>query len=183
MKRTINLVMLAAALTAAVVAGTQSPAAKPLAESVRHELAMLPYYNVFDDLKFSIDAHGAVTLLGSVTRPILRSDAENAVKRVPGVTRVHNEIEVLPLSRMDDAIRLAAYRAVYSTPGLFRLAYSAQPPVRIIVKNGNITLEGVAPNAMDRQVAYMRALSVPGAFQVTNHLAVESAQSSTLPTK
>jgi hyperosmotically inducible periplasmic protein len=172
MKRTLQATMMMFALAALVLAAPT----KPLSEQVRHELAMLPYYNVFDDLKFQIDDDGAVTLLGAVTRPVLRSDAETAVKRVAGVTRVTNEIEVLPLSRMDDHIRLAAYRAVYSSPGLTRLSFQAQPPVHIIVKNGAITLEGIAPNKLDRQVAYMRVMSVPGAFQVTNNLAVEGVQ-------
>jgi hyperosmotically inducible protein len=150
--------------------------AKPVdvAAQVRHELVMLPYLGVFDNLSFRVEG-GRVVLLGAVTSPVLKSSAERVAAAVPGVTGVENRIEVLPLSRFDDQIRLAAYRAVYSWPGLGRLSFQALPPVRIIVKNGNLTLEGVAPSEMDRQAAWLRALSVPGVFHVENRLTVERA--------
>jgi len=144
-----------------------------LARKVRHELLMLPYYGVFDDLAFKIDGN-TVTLLGEVTRPTLKSDAEAVVKRITGVERVVNEIEVLPLSSMDDRIRMAAYRAIYGDPALStRYSYRALPSIHIIVKNGNVTLAGVVANEMDRNLAYVRANGIPGAFSVTNDLRVE----------
>src|SRR5450755_4098655 len=85
-----------------------------LADAVRHELVMLPYYSVFDDFQFTVD-NGTVTLGGEVTRPVLKSDAENAVKRIAGVTNVVNNIKVLPLSSFDNRIRVAAYRSVFGS--------------------------------------------------------------------
>jgi hyperosmotically inducible protein len=144
-----------------------------IAQQVRHELLMLPYYGVFDDLAFRVDG-STVTLLGYVTRPTLKSDAENVVKRIEGVTKVINNIEVLPLSPMDDQIRMAVYRAIYGDPALStRYGNRAVPPIHIIVKNGNVTLEGVVANQMDKQIAAMRAKSVPNVFSVTDDLQVE----------
>ncbi len=139
---------------------------------VRHQLVMLPYYSVFDNLAFKVDGD-TVTLMGQVTRPVLKSDAETAVKGIEGVERVNNKIEVLPLSPSDDRIRLAAYRAIYSFPSLNRYAIQAVPPIHIIVKNGHITLEGVVASEADKNAAGIQANSVPGAFSVTNNLRVE----------
>ena len=146
-----------------------------IAREVRHELVMLPYYGVFDNLSFRVDG-GAVTLFGQVTRPTLKSDAENVVKKVEGVTRVINNIEVLPLSPNDDRIRLAVYRSVYGQPNLNRYAMQAIPPIHIIVSNGNVTLTGVVANASDKNVAEIQAKSVPGVFSVKNDLQVESGK-------
>jgi hyperosmotically inducible protein len=144
-----------------------------IAREVRHQLVMLPYYGVFDDLAFRVDG-GKVTLLGAVTRPTLKSDAENVVKRVEGVTQVDNRIEVLPLSPMDDQIRIAAYRAIYGDTALStRYGYRALPSIHIIVKNGQITLEGVVANQADKDLVNLRAKGVPNAFSVTNNLQVE----------
>lgn len=144
-----------------------------ITREVRHELVMLPYYGVFDNLSFRVDG-GTVTLFGQVTRPTLKSDAENVVKKIEGVTRVINNIEVLPLSPNDDRIRLAVYRAVYGQPNLNRYAMQAVPPIHIIVSNGNVTLTGVVANASDKNVAEIQAKSVPGVFSVKNDLQVES---------
>ena len=144
-----------------------------LARSVRHELLMLPYYGVFDDLAFRMEGNNVI-LLGEVTRPTLKSDAEVAVKHIPGIGTVGNQIEVLPLSAMDDTIRMAAYRAIYGDPTLStRYGYRSLPPIHIIVKNGNITLRGVVANEMDKNLAYLRANAIPGVFSVTNELQVE----------
>src|SRR2546425_7949701 len=113
-----------------------------LVKEVRHELVMLPYYGVFDNLAYKVEG-GTVTLLGQVTRPTLKSDAENAVKRIEGVERVDNQIQVLPLSSNDDRIRLAVYRAIYGQPGLDRYGLQAVPPIHNIVANGTGTLQGV----------------------------------------
>ena len=144
-----------------------------LAQQVRHELIMLPYYSIFDDLAFRING-STVTLLGSVSRPTLKSDAENVVKRIEGVTQVINQIEVLPLSPQDNRIRSAVYRAIYGDPQIGdRYGHRALPSIHIIVKNGNVTLEGVVANQGDKNLINIRANGVPGVFKVTNNLVVE----------
>jgi hyperosmotically inducible periplasmic protein len=146
-----------------------------IARQVRHELLMLPYYGIFDDLAFRVDG-GTVTLYGAVTRPTLKSDAENVVKRIEGVTNVVNKIEVLPVSPMDDQIRRAEYRAIYGDPALAtRYGFRALPSIHIIVKNGHVTLEGVVANQFDKTLVNTRANSVPNVFSVTNNLRVESS--------
>ncbi len=142
-----------------------------LGEAVRHELVMLPYYNIFDDLGFQVDG-STVILTGDVTRPVLKSDAENAVKRIPGVANVINNIHVLPLSPFDNQTRLAVYRSVFGFGGLYRYAMGANPSVHIIVDNGHVTLRGFVDNEGDRNLAYIRANGVPGVFSVTNELRV-----------
>ena len=139
---------------------------------MRHELVTLPFYGVFDNLAFKVDG-GTVTLLGQVSRPTLKTDAERVVQSIEGVERVINRIEVLPLSPYDDRIRLATYRAIYGNTALNRYALQAIPPIHIIVKNGNVTLEGVVANEGDKNIADIRARSVPGVFSVTNNLRVE----------
>ena len=147
-----------------------------IVHEVRHELVTLPYYGIFDDLAFRVDG-GTVTLLGSVARPILKSDAENVVKRIEGVTQVVNEIKVLPLSPMDDQIRRAEYRAIYGDPQLgTRYGYRALPSIHIIVENGHVTLEGVVANQFDKNLINVRANAVPNVFSVTNNLMVEQSK-------
>jgi len=144
-----------------------------ITREVRHELVMLPYYGVFDNLAYRVDGN-TVTLFGQVTRPTLKSDAEHAVKGIEGVERVNNQIEVLPLSPMDDRIRLAEYRTIFSQPGLDRYAMQAVPPIHIIVSNGKVTLEGVVATEADKNLAGVKANSVAGVFSVNNNLRVES---------
>jgi hyperosmotically inducible protein len=144
-----------------------------LPNQVRHELVMLPYYSIFDNLGYRVDGD-VVTLYGEVTRPVLKSDAEHVVKNIEGVSRVVNQIEVLPLSPMDDRIRLATARAIYRYPALQRYAMGAVPPIHIIVKNGNVTLEGVVANQGDKNIANLRANGVFGVFSVKNDLRVEN---------
>jgi hyperosmotically inducible protein len=143
-----------------------------LVKEVRHELVMLPYYNVFDDLAYRVDG-GKVTLFGSVTKPTLKSDAERAVKRIEGVVQVDNQIEVLPLSTNDDRIRIAVYRAIFSKAGMEKYQLGAVPPIHIIVKNGNVTLKGIVLNEGDKNIAYITANGVSGVFKVTNELSTE----------
>ena len=145
-------------------------------KEVHHELVMLPFYGVFDNLAYKVDPDGTVTLLGQVSRPVLKSDAENAVKRIEGVEKVVNNIEALPTSINDDKIRRATYRAIYGNSVLSQYQMRAVPPIHIIVKNGKITLEGVVSRQMDKQIAGMQANSVPGVFGVTNNLAVEEEE-------
>ena len=150
--------------------------AKPvsLPEAIRHQLAMLPRYNVFDSLAFQVDG-GTVTLTGQVTQPVVKDDAAYAVRHVEGVTIVVNNIEVLPLSPNDDRLRRAVYRAIYSAPTLStRYGFQAVPPIHIIVKNGVVKLEGVVANDSDRTMAGIRASGVFGSFKVENDLQVGS---------
>ena len=159
------------AVPAAMFAAGKTP--RTLDEQVRHELVMLPYYNVFDNLSFRVD-NGTVTLFGQVTDPVVKDDAGRAVKHLEGVTAVRNEIEVLPLSSFDNQIRRATYRAIYGFASLQRYGWPVQPSIRIIVKNGHVTLEGVVANSADRSLAFVRANAVPGVFSVTNDLKVEN---------
>lgn len=144
-----------------------------IAKQVRKELVTLPFYSVFDNFRFKVSPQGEVTLLGEVSRPTLKSTAENVVKKIEGVTKVTNELEVLPLSPNDDRIRLSTFQAIYGHNTLRPLAVRAVPPIHIIVKNGNVTLEGVVATALEKQIAEAQARQVPGAFQVTNNLQVE----------
>ena len=143
-----------------------------LAKEVRHELVLLPYYGVFDNLAFQVNG-STVTLMGQVTRPTLKEDAGRAVKNIDGVEQVVNNIEVLPLSPNDDQIRRAVYRAIYSKPGLDMYGLQAVPPIHIIVKNGHVALVGVVANDFDRNLANVAANGVPGVFSVTNQLVTD----------
>jgi hyperosmotically inducible protein len=140
-------------------------------KEVRHELLVLPYLDVFDNLAYKVDGYN-VTLLGQVTRPTLKTDAERAVKSIEGVENVDNQIEVLPLSPMDDRLRIRLYRAIYGYPALQRYAMPVIKPIRIIVKNGHVTLEGVVDNETDKNLAEVRAKGVSGVFSVENNLVV-----------
>lgn len=148
-----------------------------LQNEIRKELVTLPFYSVFDNFQYRLSDDGTVTLLGQVHRPTLKSSAENVVKRIEGVKKVVNEIKVLPVSSMDDQIRLLTYRAIYGYPALQTLAIRAVPPIHIIVENGNVTLEGVVSTKLEKQVAGSQANQVPGVFNVTNNLRVEGSDS------
>jgi hyperosmotically inducible periplasmic protein len=173
----VGLVALLAA-SHLVLAGAQKQkepkAGQDLIKEVRHQLVLLPYYSVFDNLGFKVEG-GKVTLVGQVVRPTLKSDAGNVVKGIEGVSSVDNQIEVLPLSSNDDQIRRATYRAIYGDPSLSRYGFQAVPSIHIIVKNGNVTLEGVADNATDKNLAEVRAKGVPNVFSVTNNLVVTAS--------
>ena len=161
--------VLAWALLLPVCASTQTGDRIP--REVRHELLMLPYYGVFDNLSYRADG-SVVTLMGQVTRPVLKSDAEKVVKGIEGVTKVVNRIQVLPLSTMDDQTRTAEYRAIYGYQGLDRYAMRAIPSIHIIVDNGKVTLVGVVDSQADKDLAGVRANTVAGVFSVTNNLQV-----------
>ncbi len=143
-----------------------------LGKEVRHELVMLPYYNVFDNLSYKVEG-STVTLMGQVTRPTLKSDAGRVVKGIEGVEKVVNNIEVLPVSPNDERIRIAVYRAIYGQAALQRYSLQAVPPIHIIVNNGNVTLEGVVATEADKNIANVQANGVPGVFSVKNNLRVE----------
>lgn len=144
-------------------------------KEIRHELVTLPYYGVFDWLEFEVAADNTVTLRGQVVRPTTKSDAEARVKEIEGVSRVVNQIEVLPLSPHDDRLRNALYRTLYGwNSPLFRYATQAVPPIHIIVDRGRATLKGIVATKGDAQLAYIRARGVPGLFDVKNELKIES---------
>jgi hyperosmotically inducible protein len=179
MKRNwIVLVLLLMAFAPFTIAQTDSavqtpanPAQARIQKEVRHELLMLPYFGVFDNIAFQVEG-GTVTLLGEVTRPVTKSDAENSVKRIEGVDHVVNKIDVLPPSPMDDQLRIALYRTIYGFPSLEKYALGVQKPIRILVKGGHVTLEGVVDSEADKNAAGIRANSVPNVFSVTNNLNV-----------
>ena len=175
MNRNFRLLLIAA-LTTLAVPGFAQREASPQAvariqKEVRHELVMLPFLTVFDNLAFQVNGYD-VTLLGQVANPTLRSDAENVVKKIEGVEKVDNQIEVLPASPMDDRLRRSLYRAIYGYPPLQRYDLPVIKPIRIVVKNGNVMLEGVVDSDADKNIAGIRARGVPGTFSVTNNLVV-----------
>jgi len=146
-----------------------------ITREVRHELLMLPYFGVFDYIAYKVDG-STVTLLGQVVRPSLKSDAQNVVKRIEGVEKVDNQIEVLPASSMDDGLRNRLFRAIYQYPPLQKYELGVQKPIRIIVKNGRATLEGVVDSESDKNLVGVRANGVSGLFSVTNNLQVQSSK-------
>jgi hyperosmotically inducible protein len=169
-------VLTAVALACSMAVGQPQQEASPKAveriqKEVRHELLMLPYLGVFDNLAYKVDGYN-VTLYGQVARPVLKSDAEKAVKSIEGVEKVDNQIEVLPTSPSDDRSRIQLYRAIYGYEPLQRYAMPVIKPIRIIVKNGHVTLEGVVDSEADKTLAGVQANSVPGIFSVTNNLVV-----------
>lgn len=140
---------------------------------MRHELLKLPYYGVFDYLQFSIDGD-TVTLTGQASNYVLRNDAVSAVKHLAGVRTVNDQIEILPLSQFDNDIRLRLFRSIYRDSALNRYRLiRVQPPIRILVNNGNVTLAGVVDSEMDRNVVYDRAMEVRDVFKLTNDLKVQ----------
>ena len=142
-----------------------------LKEEIRHQLVTLPYYSVFDWLQAEVKADGTVTLMGEVTRPTTKDDAESRVKKLEAASRVVNNIEVLPLSSMDDELRIALYRSIFRFESpLFRYATQSVPPIHIIVKNGHVALKGVVLNQTDSQLAYMAAQGISGVFEVRNEI-------------
>jgi hyperosmotically inducible periplasmic protein len=146
-------------------------AVQRIQKEVRHELIMLPFLDVFDNLAYKVDGYN-VTLLGQVTRPSLKSDAERAVKNIEGVENVNNQIEVLPTSSMDDRLRVRLYQAIYGYGPLQKYAMPVIKPIRIIVRNGHVSLEGVVDNEADKNMAGIRANGVSGIFSVQNNLVV-----------
>jgi len=153
---------------------TPEPAVSRIGQEVQRELLMLPFHTLFDCLSFRVDGE-TITLTGKVTRPTLRSHAENVIKKIEGVGNVVNEIELLPFSPNDDYLRLSLYRAIYGHTVLQKLAIRAVPPIHIIVERGNVTLEGVVGNAVEKTIAGMQANGVFGVFSVTNNLLVDDA--------
>jgi hyperosmotically inducible protein len=142
-----------------------------LSKAVRHELNMIPYVNVFDYLAFTVDDK-TVMLTGDVTNPVIKSEAANVVKKIEGVEQVNNQIQVLPVSPMDEGLRLRLFRTIYGYPSLERYGMGVNKPIRIIVEKGHVTLLGVVDNQADKNLAGIRASGVPGIFSVDNRLSV-----------
>ena len=180
-RASFGIVLVALSLVVAVITWASAPhstkaqretkANQNLVREVRHQLLLLPYYSVFDNLAFKVDGDH-VTLEGQVTRPTLKSDAEAAVKSIEGISGVTNNIEVLPPSPMDDQLRHALYRAIFGDTVLSKYGWSSMPSIHIIVKNGHVSLEGVVDNETDKNLAGLRANGVPNVFEVKNNLAV-----------
>jgi hyperosmotically inducible protein len=164
-------VLIAASASQDAQQDASARAQERIIKQVRHQLLMLPYLGVFDNLAYRVDGYN-VTLLGQVVRPSLKSDAESAVKHIEGVEKVDNQIEVLPPSPMDDGLRRRLFRAIYRYPALEKYALVPQKPIKIIVKNGHVTLEGVVDNEADKNFAGLRANGISGVFSVDNNLRV-----------
>lgn len=163
-------------LTAAAFALTLTPlGAQELTRTerqVRHEIVMLPFLSVFDNIQFKVEGD-KVTLMGQVTRPTLKSGAERVVEDIETVRTIDNQIEVLPVSPNDDRIRQSVARAIYYHPSFTRYSFQAVPPIHIIVKNGDVALEGVVATKFEKNVAGIQANGVSGVFSVTNNLQIE----------
>jgi hyperosmotically inducible protein len=173
-KRLIAFVATAVIVCVSAVAQAQDASPKAverIQKEVRHELLMLPYLGVFDNLAYKVDGYN-VTLYGQVTRDTLKSESERVVRGIEGVEKVDNRIEVLPTSPMDDRLRIRLYRTIYGYEPLQKYALPVIKPIRIIVKNGHVTLEGVVDNEADKNMAGIRANGVSGIFSVTNNLVV-----------
>jgi hyperosmotically inducible periplasmic protein len=177
------LAMLLASGTAALAfaAGSKSQAPRDqahyevwLTQEVRHRLVMLPYLTLFDNLEYRVEGT-TVVLTGQVVNPSLKPDAERTVKGLEGVTKVVNQIQVLPPSPMDNQIRRAEYRAIYGFAGLWKYAMGALPPLHIVVDNGHVTLDGIVDSEADKNLIELRAKTVPNVFSVTNNLQVASS--------
>ncbi len=152
-------------------AGDSDRTRQRIEKEVRHEILTLPRFDVFDNITYSVNGD-AVTLQGDVRNPSTKADAERAVKEIEGVQKVVNNINVSPASPGDDRIRLAVYRAIYGYTSLQRYEMPVVKPIRIIVNNGKVRLEGVVDNEADKNTAGIRAKGVPGTFEVVNNLQV-----------
>lgn len=168
----LGAVTIAASTTLAAVPTEAETDSTRLMSRIRKQLITLPFYGVFDNLSFRVDGD-IVTLNGQAVRPSTRRDAERRVAKLEGVERVINNIEVLPLSRFDDSIRVRTYQAIFRSAGLYRYALGANPSLHIIVNRGHVTLEGFVANKFDSRIAYVAANQVSGVFSVTNNLSVE----------
>jgi osmotically-inducible protein OsmY len=167
-------------------AGAQTPAANQssagnqrmqerITREVYHELVMLPQLSIFDNISYKLDGN-TVTLMGEVRNAVLKDEAEQAVKKIEGVEKVNNQIQILPPSPNDDRIRRQVARAIFNDDRLFRYSMGSVPPIHIVVKGGHVTLDGVVNSQGDKNQAGIRANSVPGVFSVENNLKVESSQ-------
>jgi hyperosmotically inducible protein len=183
MNRIKNLIFTLIAVIAITTSGAfaaspvknDTPQLSNIEKKVRKELISASWDGVFDNLAFEVNG-STVTLYGQVYRPITRSRAEKFVKDVNGIEQVINKIEVLPLSGFDDRIRGQAVRSVNDMAGLYRYLLGTNPSLRIIVRNGHVTLEGMVSNETDKRLAFFAVNSIPGVFSVTNNLRTERSR-------
>ncbi|HMF55476.1 MAG TPA: BON domain-containing protein [Pyrinomonadaceae bacterium] len=185
MRKIENIIMAFAAIMAIAASSVfaaprtvdvrQPEVQQQVSKKVRHELVMLPYYGVFDNLAYKVEGD-TVTLYGQVVHPSTRDDAARRVAKIAGVNHVVNNIEVLPLSSFDDEIRVRTYRRVFNMGSLYRYAMGSNPSIHIIVNRGHVTLEGVVSSEMDRRLANIAASGVPGVFSVTNNLQIDNGR-------
>jgi hyperosmotically inducible protein len=183
MNRIKNLIFTLIAVIAITTSGAfaaspvknDTPQLSNIEKKVRKELISASWDGVFDNLAFEVNG-STVTLYGQVYRPITRSRAEKFVKGVNGIEQVINKIEVLPLSGFDDRIRSQAVRSVNDTAGLYRYLLGTNPSLRIIVRNGHVTLEGMVSDETDKRLAFFAVNSIPGVFSVTNNLRTERSR-------
>jgi len=173
-KHYATIALLTSALALAANTKVSDKGQSRITKEVRHELVTLPQYGIFDNLAFKVDNGGTVTLMGATTQPVLKTNAENAVKDIEGVTKVVNNIEVLPVSPNDDNIRLGVYRAVYGQSALSRYQLQSVPSIHIVVKNGDVALEGFVATEADRNIAGIQAKGVSGVHNVTNNLRTDT---------
>ena len=153
-----------------------NPTDEELVSKVGHEIRMYPRYSVWDNINIRV-VNGNVDLLGQVSQPYKKSDLQRIVAGIPGVKNVANDLEVLPLSDMDNQLRMQVARAIYRDPVLSRYGMQAVPPIHIIVDNGHVTLEGVVNTQMEKNVAGIRASGAGLSFgQVVNNLRVETPE-------
>ncbi len=159
--------------------GTQSQlsarAEDRINREARHELAMMPNYTLFDIVSYQVQGN-TVVLSGKVRNNVVKGQAEDAVKHIEGVDKVVNNIEVLPPSPSDDAIRTQVARALANRPGLTPYFTQAVPPIHIIVQGGRVDLEGVVNSQGDKDTANLVVQGIPGIFGVTNNLRVEPSK-------
>jgi len=177
MKRLTFVTLLLLALGAFILPA-QEQAAQPavqLETDIRNTILLVPHYGVFDNLAFKLDGND-VTLLGQVLLPVSREEISHRVAKLAGIGKVTDNIEVLPLSRSDDALRLQVYRRLFGTSDLYRYALGPNPSIHIMVKGGRVTLEGVVSNEGDSRIAYMGARKVNGILSVTNNLKILSTK-------
>jgi hyperosmotically inducible periplasmic protein len=157
-----------------IPAGTKAANAEEtsvLTREIRHQLLVLPFYSAFDHISFTLDGP-VVVLSGQVVRPTLKADAEASVKSLEGVRSVANRIEVLPVSTGDDELRNAIYHAIYENAVLARYGVPSIPSIHIIVKNGNVALEGTVESVEHKNLAATRAVGVANVQEVKNNLVV-----------
>jgi len=178
MKNLIELFIVVLAATGAImvaapnVGGPSAAQAGALEKAIVDALLSLPHYGIFDNLAYEMKGND-VTLLGQVLLPITKQEAARRVSKAPGIGKVINNIEVLPLSPSDDAIRMSVYRKLFETSDLYRYALGAVPSIHIIVKGGHVTLEGLVSTKQDSQYAEMLVKQLPGIFSVKNNLKVK----------
>jgi hyperosmotically inducible periplasmic protein len=154
-------------------AGSDEKPALP--REIHHQLELLPFYSVFDIIAFTTNG-GEVTLTGQVLRPTLKHDAETTVKSLEGVTSVVNHIELLPISASDDELRRGIYRAIYESSSLARYAVQTVPAIHILVKGGDVVLEGWVGSLDDKNLAGTRASGVANVRSVKNNLVVQARE-------